>query len=220
MRRIADRGRRYPRPPRDDASGWYVVPTADSLCRKGATALARHSARANFHRLPAILGDRKRTTCSTTRAPIRPAENASLVHINQGLGTMVGGSVSEVSGTIELSNEPPGTMIGSQPGSHIGSQLGSHIGTHGGAHGSHSTPRFLRHKFDKDQFDGPRHPSADTTTTSAKNVSLFITSFSAQATCIHHGDCRPHKSTTRPAMCKFNRCFFCTFLVSSLTAPC
>jgi hypothetical protein len=138
-----------------------------------------------FHRLPAIRGDPIRTTCSTARVPIRLAENASLAHIIQLPGTMVGGSVSEPSGTIELSNEVPGTITGSQPGSHIG----SHIGAQGGAHGSHSTPRFLRHKFDNDQFDGPRQPSADTTTTSAKNVSLFITSFSAQATCIHHGDC-------------------------------
>lgn len=68
---------------------------------------------------------------------------------------------------------------------------GAHVVAHGGAHGSHSTPRFLKHQFDKLQLDGPRHPvaaAAEIISTNAKIASLFMICFSEQATCNNHGD--------------------------------
>ena len=108
-------------------------------------------------------------------------------------GTMVG--LPAGSGTVVASIGTPVVIIGPHPGSHVGAQ--------GGAQGSQAAPRFLRQNREPDSH--PVSAVAATMSTSVKNVSLFIAYFSAQATCINHGDCRPHNSTPHSTMCKFNR---------------
>ena len=107
----------------------------------------------------------------------------------EGIGP--GGSGSVVDGSMVA---PSGT-----PGAYVSLHGGSQAGAHGSACiPPHGAPLF-HHRARL------RQPLMATTVkidNAAKNNSLFMANFSAQATCINHGSRESHNSTTPSVMCK------------------